>query len=59
MTRCHFCEPPADPEESHSDEGAPAPGAVPTAIIINVEVDPGRHSDELTDSEWSAFLGLH
>ena len=59
MTRYHFCESTADPAESHSAEDAPAPDGVPAAIIIDLEVGPGSHFDELTESEWSAFLGLH
>ena len=58
MTLYHFWESPADPEGSHSGEDAPAPDGFPAAIIIDVEVGPGSDSDELTESEWSAFLGL-
>ena len=59
MTRYHFCESPTHPAGSHSAEDAPAPDGVPAAIIIDVEVGPGSDSEELTESEWSAFLGLH
>lgn len=58
MNRYQFFRSTSDPTESATGERARHAELVQASDTVYVEVGPVTDSDDLTETEWSAFMGL-
>ncbi len=55
MNHTRMQHPPMDDHDMIKPVAEPAP---PPPAVLRVEIPPATHADELTVTEWSAFMGL-